>query len=144
VPTYEYECDGCGHAFEQQQSFAEEPLTQCPVCRVDSLRRVQFAPFFFVRDVTTVGQLAEANTKRLGRDGLAERNAVEAEQRAARKRQTAEKIAEATGGSVPDPVAPATPWWRSGEVPGTTRMDKPLDLSKVRDLNTYVETGKTT
>ena len=30
MPTYEYECRTCGHAFEEFQSIKAEPLTACP------------------------------------------------------------------------------------------------------------------
>jgi len=32
VPTYQYACTECGHAFEQFQSFSDEALTVCPEC----------------------------------------------------------------------------------------------------------------
>jgi len=32
VPTYQYACTACEHRLEAVQSFADEPLTQCPVC----------------------------------------------------------------------------------------------------------------
>ncbi|WP_017935788.1 FmdB family zinc ribbon protein [Nocardioides sp. Iso805N] len=32
MPTYQYACTECGHAFEQVQSFSEESLTVCPEC----------------------------------------------------------------------------------------------------------------
>jgi putative FmdB family regulatory protein len=32
VPTYQYACTECGHAFEQFQSFSDEALTECPEC----------------------------------------------------------------------------------------------------------------
>jgi putative FmdB family regulatory protein len=32
VPTYQYACTSCGHQLEAVQSFADEPLTQCPAC----------------------------------------------------------------------------------------------------------------
>ncbi len=32
MPTYQYACTECGHAFEQYQSFSEESLTVCPEC----------------------------------------------------------------------------------------------------------------
>jgi putative FmdB family regulatory protein len=32
MPTYQYACTECGHAFEQVQSFTEDSLTVCPVC----------------------------------------------------------------------------------------------------------------
>src|SRR6267143_1096411 len=30
MPTYEYLCQKCGHAFEKSQSIADKPLTICP------------------------------------------------------------------------------------------------------------------
>jgi putative FmdB family regulatory protein len=33
VPTYQYACTECGHAFEQVQSFSDDALTECPECR---------------------------------------------------------------------------------------------------------------
>jgi putative FmdB family regulatory protein len=33
VPTYQYACTACGHQLEAVQSFADEPLTECPACQ---------------------------------------------------------------------------------------------------------------
>lgn len=48
MPVYEYLCDseegGCGHRFEEQQSFADEALTKCPGCKKKKLRRVYGTP----------------------------------------------------------------------------------------------------
>lgn len=32
MPTYQYRCSECGHAFEQVQSFSDDALTVCPEC----------------------------------------------------------------------------------------------------------------
>jgi len=32
VPTYQYACNDCDHAFEQVQSFTDDSLTTCPRC----------------------------------------------------------------------------------------------------------------
>jgi putative FmdB family regulatory protein len=32
VPTYQYRCTDCDHAFEQFQSFTDDALTVCPEC----------------------------------------------------------------------------------------------------------------
>jgi putative FmdB family regulatory protein len=32
MPTYQYACTACDHAFEQVQSFTEDALTVCPAC----------------------------------------------------------------------------------------------------------------
>lgn len=39
MPTYEYICKVCGHEFEQFQSMKDDPLTTCPECRKNSLKR---------------------------------------------------------------------------------------------------------
>jgi len=40
MPTYEYRCEGCGHEFEELQSFKDEPLKVCPKCHEERLRRL--------------------------------------------------------------------------------------------------------
>jgi len=40
MPTYEYECPVCDHAFEEIQSIHDDPLTECPECRVCALKRL--------------------------------------------------------------------------------------------------------
>lgn len=39
MPTYQYACTDCDHAFEQVQSFSEDSLTTCPQCE-GRLRKV--------------------------------------------------------------------------------------------------------
>jgi len=39
VPTYQYACRDCDHAFEQVQSFSDASLTDCPQCE-GRLRKV--------------------------------------------------------------------------------------------------------
>ena len=40
MPTYEYECSACGHAFEALQSMTEPKLTKCPQCKKNKLARL--------------------------------------------------------------------------------------------------------
>ncbi len=39
MPTYQYACRECGHAFDQVQSFSDDALTVCPECQ-GRLRKV--------------------------------------------------------------------------------------------------------
>lgn len=32
MPTYEYQCQKCGHVFEAFQSITDKPLKKCSVC----------------------------------------------------------------------------------------------------------------
>lgn len=40
MPTYEYECGACGHAFEALQSMTDAKLTKCPKCSKAKLHRL--------------------------------------------------------------------------------------------------------
>ena len=40
MPTYEYECNACGHAFEHFQMMSDEPLKKCPKCKKPKLQRL--------------------------------------------------------------------------------------------------------
>ncbi|MFA5074170.1 MAG: zinc ribbon domain-containing protein [Nitrospirota bacterium] len=33
MPTYEYQCEGCGLQFERRQTMTDLPLTECPSCQ---------------------------------------------------------------------------------------------------------------
>jgi len=40
MPTYDYECENCGHQFEQFQSITAKPLKKCPECGKMKLQRL--------------------------------------------------------------------------------------------------------
>lgn len=40
MPTYPYECQECGHEFEEFHEITAEPLKTCPKCNKDSLKRM--------------------------------------------------------------------------------------------------------
>jgi putative FmdB family regulatory protein len=40
MPTYDYECQNCGHTTEAFQSISDDPLTTCPECGKDELKRL--------------------------------------------------------------------------------------------------------
>ncbi|MDG2385036.1 MAG: zinc ribbon domain-containing protein [Pirellulaceae bacterium] len=40
MPTYDYECDACGHEFELFQSISEPVKRKCPECGKQKLRRL--------------------------------------------------------------------------------------------------------
>ena len=40
MPTYDYVCDGCGHAFELFQSMTDGVKRTCPKCGKKKLRRL--------------------------------------------------------------------------------------------------------
>jgi len=40
MPTYEYQCDSCGHRFEKFQSIKAAPIRKCPECGKNSVKRL--------------------------------------------------------------------------------------------------------
>ena len=40
MPTYQYECDACGHSFEVLQSMLDKKLKKCPKCSKMKLHRL--------------------------------------------------------------------------------------------------------
>ena len=43
MPTYTYQCDNCGVRFDRHQKFSDKPLTVCPECSKNTLRKI-FTP----------------------------------------------------------------------------------------------------
>lgn len=69
MPTYDFECEPCAYITEIRQSIDSPSTLECPICKQDTLKKVFIsAPTMFVRgEPTTVGQLAERNTVKLGK-----------------------------------------------------------------------------
>jgi len=69
VPTYQYACTACDERLEVVQKFADDPLTECPVCqghlrKVFSAVGVVFKGSGFYRTDSRTGSSA-----RSGKDG---------------------------------------------------------------------------
>ncbi len=75
--------------------------------------------------ITTFGQQSEYNYKKLGKEQAAKMK---------EEHHTASKKIK------PDSEIP---WWRDGSIPGTKRLEKPLDVRKIKDTEKYIMTGET-
>lgn len=40
MPTYEYRCGACGHAFERFQRMSDDPVSTCPECGEEEAERL--------------------------------------------------------------------------------------------------------
>ena len=40
MPTYDYECDACGHEWELFQRIVEDAIKKCPECKKKKARRL--------------------------------------------------------------------------------------------------------
>ena len=67
MPTYDYGCNHCGFLWQDViQSINDAPKKKCPKCSKMTLDRILFGGIHvFTRgEATTLGQLAEHNTKK--------------------------------------------------------------------------------
>jgi len=46
MPLYDYRCGECAHEFEVLQGISDSPLTSCPECKEDTLKKLASAPAF--------------------------------------------------------------------------------------------------
>ncbi|HET7193844.1 MAG TPA: FmdB family zinc ribbon protein [Nocardioides sp.] len=68
MPTYQYACRECGHAFEQFQSFSDDALSECPECsgrlrKVFNAVGVVFKGSGFYRTDSRTPQKSETGSK---------------------------------------------------------------------------------
>jgi putative FmdB family regulatory protein len=40
MPIYEYQCSSCNYHMEELQNINEQPLTRCPRCKKNTLKRL--------------------------------------------------------------------------------------------------------
>ena len=68
MPIYHYKCE-CGFDQEVYHSIKEPTKQQCPACKNPSLYIViDTIPYGAVKEVKTVGQLAEKNSRNMGKE----------------------------------------------------------------------------
>ena len=46
MPLYDYRCTECSYQFEALQKLADAPLTTCPACKAEALKKQVSAPAF--------------------------------------------------------------------------------------------------
>jgi len=65
---YDYCCELCNHEMKDvHQSIKDDALTDCPKCGKNGLQRVIYGGIAsFMKDVKTIGQLADRNWSNIG------------------------------------------------------------------------------
>lgn len=141
MPTYDYCCDRCGNGHSEFKTMSAPHPAACPSCGEpwgESFRQ-DFAGVGAVAIVygnpTTFGQQAEINARREGKERL------QMMQEEARRRVSRWSGPLPEGARVNTTGTGETPWFRAPGTPGLKPLDKPLDLSAVKDVRRYVETG---
>lgn len=66
MPTYEYKCNNCGFELEVFQGLKDPVKKKCQNCNKNKLERLISSCVGFVKEIKTLGQFAEKNTKKLG------------------------------------------------------------------------------
>ena len=72
---YDYTCYKCGFLWENvQQSINDQPKKKCPRCQKNTLNRLISLglPPIVKGDANTLGQLAERNSKKMGKYKISE------------------------------------------------------------------------
>ena len=49
MPTYDYQCQKCGHELERVQRITEDPIKTCPECKSKKAKRLLSAPNFILK-----------------------------------------------------------------------------------------------
>lgn len=49
MPTYDYQCGACGHRFEAFQKMSDDPITKCPECGEEQVKRLISATAFHLK-----------------------------------------------------------------------------------------------
>ena len=136
MPTYQFICESCGELEEFTQSIHDDLPTACPSCgEAESSQFHQIYDgenFVFCRgEPTTVGQQAEVNAKRVGKEQMAQM----AEQYDVSSRKGRETMKLPKGAKrLKEGTKYKRPWWRD--------TDKPLDVTKIRDTKKFILEGK--
>lgn len=117
MPLYDMVCPDCDHRYELEQSIKYDLPYTCPACDGKNLTQDYGRKSLTINDGVprTIAQQAEQNAKALGTEKMEE------------MRTESKKL---LGRDKP------RPWWRD--------EDKPVDLSKIKDVNKWIATGDKT
>jgi len=85
MPIYVYHCKECNCEFELFQSIKAEPITECELGH-SVYRVIQPVLGFVDQGITTVGRLAEVNTKKMGESALLKQEQLKKEQNESREK----------------------------------------------------------
>ena len=99
MPTYEYRCEKCDHNFEIVKMISDPHESVCPKCRKQTLYQVISPPTVFIKgEVTTLGQLADHNTAKMGTYELSDKRGKQKEGNLKNKKEKnwVEKSGDAT------------------------------------------------
>ncbi len=65
MPTYHYRCKNCNYDFTEQQSFTDDPITVCPECGEEQVRKVYSAPPIEFKGSGSIAPTSPSERKRI-------------------------------------------------------------------------------
>lgn len=108
MPTYEYACRGCGHAWETVQRISEDPLRECPSCKKQTAeRQISAGAGFILKGGGWYSDLYSSAKPAAPGGGEAKADAKPADSKTDSPAKT-EPAKTKTGSTAPPPPAPTT------------------------------------
>jgi putative FmdB family regulatory protein len=114
MPLYEYQCDACGHQFELIRRFSDPPVTVCPNCGAEQVRKLVSSPAFqfkgsgwYVTDYAR--KSGEGGSSTGSSKSSSESKTDEAKTETKADSSTESKADKGTAASTDKPAAPAGP-----------------------------------
>lgn len=119
MPLYEYQCDACGNRFELIRRFSDPPVTVCPNCGAEQVRKLISSPAFQFKGsgwyVTDYARKTGDGSSTAGTKTPAESKTDEAK---------TESKSESTTESKPDSKGTASSTPEKAAAPASTTKDK--------------------
>ncbi|MCH8046921.1 MAG: zinc ribbon domain-containing protein [Planctomycetes bacterium] len=102
MPTYDYECDACGHEFELFQSIKDSVKRKCPECGRLKLRRlfgIGAAVMFKGSGFYETDYRSDSYKKAAAADKKAAKEATESKSKSGDKKSSGDSSSKNSGGS---------------------------------------------
>jgi putative FmdB family regulatory protein len=102
MPTYDYECDACGHEFELFQSIKDSVKKKCPECGKFKLRRlfgIGAAVMFKGSGFYETDYRSDSYKKAAAADKKAAKEATEKKPKDGDKKSSSDSSSKKSGGS---------------------------------------------
>jgi len=113
MPFYEYECQSCQHHTEVLQKLSDPPLTTCPACGQDSMRKLISAPVFRLKGSgwyeTDFKSDGESKRNLAGADKEEAKSEAKSEAKGEAKPEAKPEAKEAKPAAAPAAPAPKAP-----------------------------------
>lgn len=130
-------CDNCDYSFEEYMDRDEKLKVKCPSCKKNKLYQDLSGVYVGVSNVTTIGQLAEKNTKSMGRYELENKYRQMEIKEKEEKKKREDKI-RAIGGVIPEYKSPIP------ETPKNVRqsIESQSGENRQKRIEKYIMEGK--